>query len=179
MTTINLYQNPEETEKRKALTSNGGLFFSLGILLLTILTIFGLNFFIKIAVEKNADLAAQIEEQNQSLTKVNSLQRIVDLQTRITKIKNNLVIKGDSVSQQKMTDVLDRLGADLRSDVYVSVFSLENGKVKVSFVAENYESAAGQILNFKKSENFANAVLEGINRSEKNLSVEMAMDVKK
>lgn len=179
MTTINLYQNPEEVGNKKTFfANNSGLVFSSVILLITILIIFILQFFVSKIDKENIALDQEIAQKNQELVGIASLQRILDLQSRIGQIKTNLAISGDKANVQQATEVLGYLENDVRPDVTISTFNLEGGKVKVSFVANSYNAASGQIFNFKKSLNFSDAALENTTRNEKNIRVDMLMTVK-
>lgn len=176
MTTINLYQNQDEAQRKISARANGGFFFSLGILVLTLVAFFGIKIYVARLNDQNNALTDKINAQNKSLVGENTLQRILDMQNRITQIKNNLQIKGGQVGKLKMTDVLSHLGADVSPAAVISSYSYSDGKVKVSFTANNFNDIAQQILNFKKSTYFSNAVLGTVVRSEKNISADMTMD---
>ncbi|EKD58510.1 MAG: hypothetical protein ACD_56C00110G0003 [uncultured bacterium] len=180
MTTINLYQNQEDAQKKlSSRTANGGFFFSLSILVLTVAGLFGLKFYIASIVKQNQVLAESVTKQNESLAGVNSLQRILDMQARLSEIKKNLEIKDGKVQQLKMTEVLDSLGKNMSSGVVVTSYSYsgEDGKVNVSFESKNFNDAARQILNFKKSEYFSGASLSGISRAEEGVTATMVMNI--
>lgn len=179
MTTINLYQNQEEQQqKNSARAANSGFFFSLGILVLTLAALFVMKFYVANLVDSNKKLAEEVKQQNENLSGVNSLQRILEMQTRLAQIKTNLDIKDSAVRKLKMTDVLDSLERDLSSGVVVTEYSFDDNKVKVAFAANNFNDAARQILNFKKSTYFTDVALGSVVRGEKNIQSEVTMSVK-
>lgn len=181
MTTINLYQNKEQDKKRiSSRTANGGFWFSIAILALTLISLFSIRIYIASLVKQNEALTASVAQQNQGLAGVNSLQRILDMQTRLAEISKGLEIKDKQVGQLKMTQILDGLEKDMNSGVAVTSYSYDeaSGEVKVSFNARNFNDAARQILNFKKSEYFSEVDLGEITRDEKGINTEVSMKFK-
>ena len=79
-----------------------------------------------------------------------------------------------------MTQVLDGLEKDLSSGVVVSSYSYdrESGSVTVTFESKNFNDTARQILNFKKSTYFSDALLGNVARAEKGVTSDMSMTVK-
>lgn len=180
MTTINLYQNQEEAQRKNSSnSSNGGFFFSLSILILTILAIFGMRMYVASIVKQNKILAEKVLQQNQSLAGVNSLQRILDLQTRMNQISENLEIRNGEVQQVWKTKILDHMAGELSSGVVVSSFSLDGDSVKIGFNVKNYNEAARQVLNFKKSSYFSDIELVDMKRDANGISVTMTMNAVK
>lgn len=182
MTTINLQQNQEQNKQKiSARTANGGFWFSLAILVLTVLALFGIRFYIASVVAQNKTLTDTAAQQNKNLAGENTLQRILDMQTRLAEINKNLSIKDNVVGKLVMTEVLDNLEKDMNSGVVVSSFMYDrdSNSVKVSFDAHNYNDSGRQILNFKKSEYFKDASLGQISRSEKGVNADVDMQLKK
>lgn len=181
MTTINLYQNKEQDKARiSSRTANGGFWFSIAILGLTIISLFAIRFYIANLVKQNEALAVEVTQQNQGLAGVNSLQRILDMQTRLSEISKNLEIKNNQVGKLRMTQILDGMEKDMNSGVFVSSYSYdgESGIVKITFSARNFNDAARQILNFKKSEFFSDVNLGAISRDDEGINTEVSMKLK-
>lgn len=180
MTTINLYQNQEEVQKKVSdRTANGGFFFSLGILALTIMSVFGIKFYVASVVEQNLALVAEVQAKSDSLVGINSLQRILDMQTRIIEINKNLEVKEGKVEQLGMTEVLDNVEKSMSSGVVITkyAYNSEGKSVNVSFQSGNFNDTARQILNFKKSSYFSNVALANVSRAENGVSAEMSMRI--
>lgn len=178
MTTINLYQNQEGEEKRISQRANGGFIFSLSILIVTLLALVGVKLWSAMLAKNNAALEDTIKNQSNGLAEVNSLQKVLDTQTRVNSIKSVLQIKNNAVGKTKMTDVLDHLGAEMSSGAVVTSYTFEQGKIKVKVSANNFSDAARQLLNFKKSSYFANANLISIERGETSINSEIEMTLK-
>ena len=179
MTTINLYQNPEERQQKiSARTANSGFFFSLGILICTILAFVGLKFYVSTIAKQNDVMLNEINQQNTTLAGVSNLQHVLDMQARLAQIKGNLQIKNEAVGKLKITDVLNHLGTDLSSDVTISSYSYTDGEIKVAFVSNDFNGIARQISNFKKSTYFSNANLVDVVRGQKNITADMTMEIK-
>lgn len=180
MTTINLYQNQEDIQRKKeARTANGGFIFSVTILVLTLSAFFGLKMYVASIVKSNQEMADEIINQNKSITGVSSLQKVLDVQTRISEIGNNLKIKDGKIGKIEMTKILDNLEKEMNSGVVVDSFSYdEKGNVvSVTFKSQNFNDAARQLMNFKQSKYFSKAKLVEISRNEKGIISEAEMIV--
>lgn len=181
MTTINLHQNQDnKSGGAYSQTANGGFIFSLAILIATVATLYGLRFYIKSVQKENANLAANVAEQNKSLAGVNSLQRVLDMQGRLDAIKANLEIKDNKAGKLMMTEVLTALEKEMNSGVFISSYDFDNESkiLKVSIESLNYNDAARQLLNFKQSDYFTGVELEGISKGDSGISSQIRMAIK-
>jgi len=177
MTTINLYQNQAAIQKKKSpVALNKGLIFSLGIIALALLILGGIKMTVSVFTARNQAAVRDIQKEKENLAGLGSLELIIDIQTRLSQIKDNLKIKNNKISRIEMTQILDHLGMDLQAGVGVSSYEYKDGKINATFVANNFNDAARQILNFKKSDYFTEVNLIKIGRSEKGVegSVEMS-----
>lgn len=178
MTTINLYQNKEDGERKASLSStNGGLFFSLGILGLTLLVLLGLKIYIPILDNENKVLAQSITDENAKLVGLKDLEHIVDTQNRLSEIKSNLQISKGEVVRTEMTQILDKLSLDVNNDIVISGYEYNDNKVTVHFTANNFNDASRQIFSFKKSEYFKEVVLSDISRGNDNILCAVEMEI--
>ncbi len=178
MTTINLYQSQEEKKGISSRAANGGFLFSLSMLIVTLLALGGLKIAASVITKNSSALAETIKIESEGLTGFGDLEQIVDLQSRLEQIKNNLNIKNGKVSLVQMTDVLDHLGAELSSNVTVSEYILKDGKITVTIDTNNFNDAARQIQNFKKSTYFTNVELKRISRGKLAINTEIEMSIK-
>lgn len=179
MTTINLYQNKQPDPSRFSVKSgNSGFVFSLGILVITLLAFAALKFYVPFVEQKNQALAATILVENGKLVDLKSLERVVDIQNRLSAIKENLLLKDGGVTRLETTKVLDYVGGELGAGVVISDFNLKANKVTISFDANNFGDASTQILNFKKSSHFADVELLNITRKENIIGCDIAMNLK-
>lgn len=181
MTTINLYQNQEETQRKiSARTANSGFWFSLAILILTLIALFGIRMYVASLVKNNEMLLSNIASENKRLAGVDSLQRVIDMQTRLLEINKNLAIKDGTVNKMEMTEILDEVEKNMNSGAVIAsyTYNSEANDIDVSFQTHNFNDSARQILNFKKSEYFNDVALENISRNEKNITAEMIMKIK-
>jgi hypothetical protein len=181
MTTINLYQNQQEEQKKiSSRAANSGLFFSLGILAITILALVGLKVAVSFLNKENEAVTATIQKEKDSMTGLSNLEQVVDMQTRLKEIKNNLQIKNNQVSRTQMTQVLDRMGAEVNAGIVIVSYKYEDSgkKVTLTFEANNFSDVARQILNFKDSTYFTNVKLISVLRGEKTISCDIEMSVK-
>lgn len=180
MTTINLYQNSGENEKKLGFNSaNKGFYFSISILLLTVLVYFGLSFYIPALQAESDALSADIVSENSKLVGLKNLANVADMQKRLSEIRNNLGIKDGKVSRTEMTSVLDKLSGDLGNGVLVDEYTFDSEKgVNAKFTANGFGDAARQISNFKNSTYFTGFELGGISRQESGISCEVSMNIK-
>jgi hypothetical protein len=183
MTTINLHQQYEQQDQEEQqkifLTGNGGLFLSLGILAFTCLVVFGLWAMVKNYEKQNGKLETQIKTETESLGKMIELKDVVDTQTRLAEIKNNLQIKDNKVMLVPMTTILNYIGdATNNSGAFLSLYKYEEGnKIALTFNTSSFDDSAKQILNFKGSNNFTNVSLSKISRGEKYVTCDMTMNL--
>lgn len=180
MTTINLYQNQKDGDKRPGLKGiNSGFFFSLGILIITLLVLLGLKIYIPIVEGQTESLSANIEAENSKLVGLKNLEQIIDMQKRVAEIKTNLQIKDGKIERTKITEVLEKLGSEMTSGVVVSNFNYSAEKITVIFDANNFNDAAKQIASLKKSDSFTGINLASITRGERQVSFTINMAMKK
>jgi len=181
MTTINLYQNQQEKQRKSSSKlGSGGFFFSLGIFIVTLLALAGLKFAVSLLAKQNEALATTIQAEKESMAGLSNLEQIVDMQTRLKQIKNNLKIENNQVTRTKMTQVLDHLSAETDARIAVSTYKYENNdsKITLTFEASNFSDIARQILNFKGSDYFTNVNLIKLSRGVKSISCSIEMNIK-
>lgn len=181
MTTINLYQNQQKEQKSFSFKfANNGVLFSLGILAVTILTLMGIKFAVFLLNKQNEALIETVQKEKENMIGLNNFEQLVDMQTRLKQIKDNLQIKNNQVSRLQMTQVLDYLGAEVNKGIFLSSYKYESDKNKVvlTFNANNFSDAARQILNFKSSDYFTSINLTKISRGEKTIQCDIEMNLK-
>ncbi|GEM_PF-1101080 len=178
MTTINLYQN--QPKKQKNLSASSGFIFSISILVIVILVLVGLKFYVSFMEKQNQALKEEIEKEQTNMANLGSLEKVIDVQSRLKQIRSNLNIKNNQVSRLQMTKVLDNVGAEINSGVVISSYKYEDGKNKITMVfdAKNFSDAARQILNFKDSNYFTSVVLTSISRGTEKISFSVELSVK-
>jgi hypothetical protein len=181
MTTINLYQNQEEVQKEMASrNTKRGLFFSIGILVFTLLVLAGFKIAVYVIERQTAALANTVQQENTNIAGFKNLEQIIDMQTRLQQIKSNLQIKNNAVSRLQMTKILDNLGADVNQGIVIAAFKYDDsGRVALSFDSSNFSDLSKQILSFKSSNNFTNVDLAKISRGEKAIACDVEMSLKK
>ena len=178
MTTINLYQSQQEKPSFTQKNTRSGFIFSLGILIITLLSLAGLKIAVYLLEQRNEKEAEVIKNESSSLAGGGNIDKIIDMQTRIDLIKNNLVIKDKSVNVLRMSTVLDDFGSELNPSVAVSAYKFEAGKISAKFDSANYYNIAQQILNFKKSDHYTGINVKSVNRGEKGITCEVEMILK-
>lgn len=180
MTTINLYQNhPQEAPKKFSIQSNKSIFFSLSIVIFTLLVLLGFKIINPMLANRNQVLAESVRMEKERLVGGDALERIYDFRIRLEKIRSNLSMgSNDEVSRIEMKEVLENIENDMIKNAYLVSYKYENGKVAVSFAAKNYDDVARQILNFKKSLYFSNVNVISTARKEKNIECEIDMSAK-
>ncbi len=181
MTTINLHQNQQQNEQASMmLMRNNGIIFSLLLIILTLLSLFGLKFYVSSFGEKNIALDSEIALKSSKIVGLQSLVEVIDTQTRLDSIKKNLQLENGKPTRDEITKVIDKLGGDLSSKSIVSGFKYaDTGKINITVESVNYAEAANQILNFKKSENFSDVNVVSISRLDNSISYNVEMTIKK
>ncbi len=182
MTTINLHQDQQQKQPFFSEGgSNGGLIFSLGLLVLTFLVWGGLSFYLPKLVENNVKLDNQIKDDNIKITELKSLELTIDMRNRLKAIKDNLGINDKNiVTTLDVSKVLNSLNTDLNVGVVVSRFEYKgDGSVIVAFDSVNYSDVAKQIANFKHSDNFSEVEIGSVARKEKAIVTTVSMKVVK
>lgn len=179
MTTINLYQNQAERESQLSAKSvNGGFFFSLGILILTLLLLLGVKIYVPMAQAEIEELDGEIASENTKLVGLKDLESIIDNQKRITEIKNNLKIVNGKVSKIEMSNVIAMIAGEMNNKVFVSSFKYDKDKtINLDLSTGNFNDASMQIFNFKKSDRFKDVVLSSLSRKEAAVSFSVKMKV--
>lgn len=180
MTTINLRQEQKEKESHfSPAGGNGGVIFSLGILIFTLLVLMLLKMYVPFA-QKNSDaLTVAVADENQKLVGLKSLEQVVDMQKRLTEIKSNLEIADGKINRLEMTKVLDQISGDLNPNVVLTNFKFDKEIVELTINVPNFGDVAKQLLNFKKSEYFTNVGVSSMSNSEGAVTCVIAMGIKK
>ena len=180
MTTINLYHDQQEMQKKlSAKSANKGLIFSLGILGVTVLAYVGVKAAVYMVTNQNEKLMAKVDENNISLAGAANIKQVIDMQSRLEQIKSNLQIKNKTVSRLATTQVLDYLSADLNTGIFLTDYShYSSGKVSLLFGSSSYADVAKQIMAFKNSDNFQDISITSISRGEKYISCGIDMQIK-
>lgn len=184
MTNINLYQDDQEIKKRLAANSkffSGGVFFSLMLVVLTLLVFVGLKFYVSQVEKKNAAALLEIESKKSSIIKLDALGEVIDVQTRLQHIKENLKITDGEVSRVQVKNVLDDFENYINNAVVVSSLNYDDsGKIEITFESNSYNEISRQIMNFKNSKNLTGVNLTGIAKDEKsgNIKCDLEMLIK-
>jgi hypothetical protein len=180
MTTINLRQNQQKVKSGfPGEMGNSGFVFSLGILAFTLLVLFGLKLYVPVMENRNNELDKAISVENNKLVGLKSLEQVIDMQSRLKEIKSNLQMTDGQVTRLEMTGLLGRLGGEMNSNVSVSEFNYSPDKISIAIESNNFSDIAKQILTFKKSDYFSGVNVVSINRGEKTVVCNVAMNVKK
>lgn len=180
MTTINLYQNKEDKQEHSLVSSkNNGFIFSLLIVVFTLLSLWGLKFYITSLEKKNEGLDATIVAQSGSITGLESLEQVVDTQNRLSEIKNNLKLKDGNVGRKEMVNVLDLISGELDRRIAIEKFNYSNEGVSLILNAGNFNDVANQISNFKKSKYFSEVAILSMERGDEKISCTVSMQIKK
>jgi hypothetical protein len=177
MTTINLYQNEQSEQKS---TSKGGLFFTLGIFICTLLVLVGLKIAVGVIQKQNETLKTQIDTEGKSLVGLSNIEQVADMQARLAQIKDNLQINNGQVSRVPMTQILGYVGDSIDSTgVFLTSYKYEEGnKISLSLNTSSFSDAAKQIFNFKNSKYFSDVSLDKITRGEKYITLDVSMSLK-
>lgn len=184
MTNINLYQDDEEIKKRLAANTkffSGGVFFSLLLVVLTLLVFVGLKIYVSQVEKNNAKVLTDVANERKKIIQLNELGEVIDVQNRLQNIKDNLKIVNGEVSSVQVANVLDNFEKDVNSTVLVSSFNYNNsGKIEISFESNNYSEISRQIVNFKNSKNLKNVRLTKIAKNEEtgNINCDLEMYIK-
>ncbi|HPN54752.1 MAG TPA: hypothetical protein PLB52_02360 [Candidatus Moranbacteria bacterium] len=184
MTNINLYQDDQEIKKRLAANTkffSGGVFFSLMLVVLTLLVFVGLKIYVSQVEKNNAIVLKEIENQRNSIIKLDELGEVIDVQKRLQNIKDNLKIVNGEITSVQVANVLDNFEKDINNTVVVSSFNYDDsGKIEISFESNSYSEISRQIMNFKNSKNLRNVILTKIAKNEKtgNINCDLEMHIK-
>ena len=178
MTTINLHQSQEKEQSGFSNQRNGGFIFSVGIIVVTILIMAGLKLYIPSLVAKNDALAADIVTEKSKLVGLKSLENVIDIQNRLKEISSNLQITNGEVKRLEMTKMLDNLSFEMNKNIVVSSLKYDGTKVTVSLESNNFSDIAKQVFNFKTSDKFSDVGVVKLDRNEKNITCDVAMNIK-
>lgn len=180
MTTINLYRDQQEKQKNKF--SSSGLIFSVGIIIVTLLIFGGLKLTVSILSSQSEKLANSIQNEKNSLIGVTDVKKVIDMQTRLDYIKENLKINNGQISRSRATQILDSIGSEINPGIVIESYLFENNdmnknKISLTFSVSNFSDLARQILSFKNSSSFTNLNITNISR-EKFVFCSIEMSIK-
>ena len=158
----------------------GGLIFTLGILIFTLLLLAGFKIAVSMIQKQNQTLVTQIGDEKKSLIGSNNIEQVADMQARIKEIKNNLQISDGKVLRVPMTQILGYVGNSIDSTgIFLTSYKYEeDNKISITLNASSFSDAAKQIFNLKNSKYFSNVSLDKIARGEKYITLDVSMSVK-
>jgi len=172
MTTINLYQQSaqESQSNKKSIFLSGGFLYSVALLLVVLIMYGGMSMYNSYLDKRNTAIQDQVSQQRSSFSGQDAADQVTDMQTRLDIISKNIA------SQPMMADQLHNLANDMVSGVAVASYKQEGNKFTVDFLSSNFSDISRQILNLKQSKDFTNVAVASLNRTEKNLTLEVTMD---
>ena len=144
---------------------------------MTILMLIAIKIALPLFENRNQAVLADIQKEKNNLVELSN--EVMDMQTRVDQIRDNLQIKNGKILRLGMAEVLSNLEKDSIAGVAVSLYKYEDDKATVTFVSNNFNDIAKQILNFKKSEYFENVNVVSVDGKEKYMTCVIEMSVKK
>ncbi|HBP01359.1 MAG: hypothetical protein UY41_C0013G0010 [Candidatus Moranbacteria bacterium GW2011_GWE1_49_15] len=176
MTNINLYQaSTEKTqEQKRAMVADGGFIWSLGILLLVLLSYGGLKVVSGNFEKRIESVKAETESENQTFAG-SDLDRIADFQLRTDEAVRSISSKSD------INGIFVSLEDAVVKGVSVNSFSYKGeGSLKVDMMmtASDFPTVAKQILSLKESGSFSNVSVSGMQREENGIGFDISANYK-
>jgi hypothetical protein len=161
MSPINLSQTnqPSTGTAKKATATDKGVLIALAIFIFTLLVFGSLFLYTKTLDGKVASISKEIDAETLSLAAKN-VDGVADFQKRLENIDSNISSKRDP------NDALKRLGASMVPGAVIISFKLNSGNGSIDFQADNFQTAAKQIVGFKKEGNFNNVAVTKIDREQ-------------
>ncbi len=173
MTTINLYQDQQREEM---INNTSKMNFSIivfivvfGIILISFL---GLKLGSMSVNKKDADLKMQIVSENASLNGKQNVDDVIDLQTRLKEVKNNLTGKIE------VNNVLNEIAGTVVSGVTFSSYTQTGKKVLIMLRSANFDSISKQVFNFKQASFITNVNMKSLSRDDQGIKCEVEVTVK-
>lgn len=158
MTTINLSQaNQQRTGAQKVEPADKGVYISVAILVITLLAFGGLKTGTTIMASKQKDVNNQIAAESGNLAN-QDVQRITDFQERLNKIDQNIAAKKDP------DEILRQVGQGIVPGAMVNSFENTPNSLVLKISADNFQTAAKQVLSYKKISYFKSVKVNEISR---------------
>ncbi|MFC1622943.1 hypothetical protein ACFL2R_01420 [Patescibacteria group bacterium] len=152
MANINLHQSVEHSESLREKPSffANRTFISILILVIFASVFVGLKYYQDVLNKKKQALADKKQQEMMTMDR-DSIREVVDFKKKISGITYNIEHKTDP---RVNLGQMERL---LLSDVAISkyVYYFETGNIEIGVIADDFESIAEQMWNFKKSKEFS------------------------
>lgn len=169
MANINLYQNPDDLLKKSKKNDffGGTLFWSVGVLLVTLLIFLGLKLTNDNFRKTNEGLNKHVEEMTGSFSG-GDVDRVVDFVDRVDFIDKNISAKVNIV------DILRAIEKDMVKGVKMIAYDYEidvDGNVKsgMTFESDDFLKVAKQVLSFKNEDIFKDVVVMDVKKVEQKI----------
>ncbi len=179
MTNINLYQSSSKDtrNKQKLSVMDTGIFWSIGLLFLTMALFGGLKIFSEDLNKKNEAIKSEIKNEIESFAG-GALNRVVDFQTRMNEGVKNIDLKADENA------IFNSLEDSIIENVVVESFSYsiddieKKSVVYIEMICNDFVSVAQQVLSFKENSFFENVYLQEVSRDDESISFEITANLK-
>lgn len=173
MSPINLSQSYRSTAgaAKKSSIADKGVLIAVVIFIITLLIFGGLFLYTKVLAGRAESVSKEIEAETLNLA-AKDADRVADFQKRLENIDENIS------SEKNPNDILKRLAQSMVSGAVIISLQTARSGSSITFQADNFQTAAKQILSFKKGGNFNNVAVTGINREQDGkiaISVEISL----
>ena len=161
MSNINLYQSEETSEKSvKAGILDKGLTIGVIIFAVVLVGYGGVKLYLGSLDQKINALKIEAENSRNALDR-SGVNEAASFQQRLEIMEST----GITFEKNNPSGVFANVQRVMLSGVVASEISFQGKEFKISFVADNFEVLAKQILNFKKDSAFQNVQVESSSRS--------------
>ena len=159
MTSINLSHIPEDSSTAYKADKGGivdvGLIISLLLLVISGAIYGSLKFYNNNLVSQKSEIDSSLNDATASLTG-DKTDKAADFKERLAEIDKNMA------SRIKPNEVLGQISRLMVPGAIVDQFNSKGGTLELVVLTDNFQTAAKQILNFKKSSYFHATVLKSI-----------------
>jgi hypothetical protein len=158
MTTINLSQSSQQKiNAQKVEPVDKGVYISIAILVVTLLVFGGLKTGTTVMASKQKNVNDQINAESSNLAN-QEVERVSDFTERLNKIDQNIAAKKDP------DEILRQVGQGIVQGAMVNSFENTPDSLVLKVSADNFQTAAKQVLSFKKISYFKSVKVNEISR---------------
>ncbi|EKE16530.1 MAG: hypothetical protein ACD_11C00004G0028 [uncultured bacterium] len=169
MANINLYQNPDDLLKKSKKSDffGGTLFWSVGVLLITLLIFVGLKLTNNNFRKTNEDLNKKVEEMTSSFSG-GDVDRVIDFVDRTDFIDKNIS------SKINVIEIFQAIEKDMVKGVKMTVYDYEidaekGVKSSMTFESDDFLKVAKQVLSLKNDAMFRDVVVMDVKKVEQKI----------
>ncbi len=151
---------------------NFSIIVFIAVFAIILISFLGLKFGSLSIDKKNNELKIQITSESGALSGKQSVDDVIDTQTRLKEVKNNLGAKIE------VNSVLSDISKVVIPGIVFSSYTQTDKKVLITLRTSNFDSVSKQVFNFKQADFASSVNVKSLSRDTKGIKCDVEINIK-